>query len=117
MLYANPVTDITAMINAIGQVDPIRPIEMIAPEDKILWPVQKKRQPGGYVAVEYGGTVCVERVGVGQAIRQERLGAPIDRFEELFLAESEDHLDGAIEYLGGAFGMSFNDVVNQVNVD
>jgi hypothetical protein len=56
-------------------------------------------------------------VGVGQAIRQERLGAPIDRFEELFLAESEDHLDGAIEYLGGAFGMSFQDVVNQVNVD
>lgn len=58
-----------------------------------------------------GGLISADR-----AIREERLGTPIARFECIFETESEDHLEAAIEAMDCGWHMTFHDAVNAANV-
>lgn len=56
-------------------------------------------------------------IGAGQAIREERLGESIGRFECIYVSETEDHLSAVIEAFDQPCYMSFHDAVNAANVE
>lgn len=109
------IKEIREMITAIARVYPILPIEMVSPEPVCIFPVKRINAYTGWMDLDDNG-YCVERIGVGEAIRVEHLGNAIERYESIFEAESEDFYAGVVEHLGMPFTMSYFDAVNSANV-
>lgn len=109
------ISDIREMIKSIAMVYPILPIEMVSPEPVCIYPVKPAIPKPTWMDVDRWGH-CVERIGVGEAIRVEHLGEPIERYESIYEAESEDFYAGVIEHLGMPCTMSYFDAINSSNV-
>jgi hypothetical protein len=109
------ISDIREMIKSIAMVYPILPIEMVSPEPVCIYPVKGVNLYKNYTEVDRWGH-CIERIGVGEAIRVEYLGEPIERYESIYEAESEDFYAGVIEHLGMPCTMSYFDAINSSNV-
>lgn len=109
--------DIKNAIYQIANVYPILPIVInteiepvqFMPKHKELWWTSHPR-------LDHNGCVVDKHPQVGKALSMDRVGKPLAAFTEFYIAESEDHLDPAIEHFDGIPGMSFHDAVNQMNV-
>lgn len=109
------ITNLKVALATIAQFDPIRPIEMISPPEQRLVP--KHEYAYEWMDIDPRTGCYVERLGVGKVLNMDCVGmGPIDRFESIFYAETEDHLESVIEAYDGHWGMSYHDAVNQVNV-
>lgn len=109
--------DIKNVIYQIANVYPILPIEFPVFE-KIEFMSVAEKLPRYFQSTSLDDNGCMlgPVPNIGKAISEERIGRSLERFNEFYCAESEDHLDPAIEHFDGIPGMSFHDVVNQVNV-
>lgn len=111
--------EIKNVIYQIANVYPILPIEFPMFE-KIEFMSVAARLPRYFefesTSLDDNGCVLGPIPSICKAISEERIGRSLERFSEFYIAESEDHLDPVIEHFCGIPGMSFQDVINQVNV-
>lgn len=56
-------------------------------------------------------------MGIARAIKEERIGTPIERFECFYEAETEVIQEAVKEHLGVPGYMSYRDACNQINLD
>lgn len=108
--------DIKNAIYQIANVYPILPITLPEVERIEFMPKHKELWWSSHTRLDHNGCVVDNYHPVGKALSMDRVGKPLPAFTEFYIAESEDHLDPAIEHFDGIPGMSFHDAVNQVNV-